>query len=258
MRSFIPVSSKWQGKWQACKALITGAGLKSLLMSLAVIAALAFFFYRSVTAAVLMLPLVYPLTKRELRIRREKRQRALTISFREVMNSVSASLKAGYSAENAFRAAYADMVMLFGRNSPIAEELFRICTGMDSNVPLERLLRGFAQRTGSEEITEFAEVFAIAKRSGGNMAAIMDRTGALIRSRLDTEEEIGVMVSAKKMEQKIMDTVPFLILLYISAASGGFFDVLYHNPAGILIMTGCMGAYLAAFVLSEKIADIRV
>lgn len=254
MRSFIPVSSKWR----ECREFFTGAGLKSMLMSLAVIGGLAFFFYRSVVAAVLMLPLVYPLTKRELRIRNKKRQRALTISFREVMNSVSASLKAGYSAENAFRAAYADMVMLFGRKSPIAEELYRIGTGMDSNVPLERLLKDFARRAGSEEITEFAEVFAIAKRSGGNMAAIMDRTSALIRSRLDTEEEIGVLISAKKMEQKIMDLVPFLILLYISAASGGFFDVLYHNPAGILIMTGCMGAYLAAFLLSEKIADIRV
>ena len=227
-------------------------------MSLAVITVLAFFFYRSVLAAVLMLPLVIPLTKRNLRIQKQKRQRALTISFREVMNSVSASLKAGYSAENAFRAAYADMVMLFGKNSPIAEELYRIGTGLDSNVPLEKLLRSFADRAGSEEITEFAEVFAIAKRSGGNMAAIMDRTGALIRSRLDTEEEIGVMISAKKMEQKIMDIVPFLILVYISAASGGFFDVLYHNPAGILIMAGCMGTYLAAFVMSEKIADIRV
>ncbi|MBR2122014.1 MAG: type II secretion system F family protein [Lachnospiraceae bacterium] len=232
--------------------------IRSLAESMGIIVLLALFFYRSFLAAVFLLPLLFPILKRRKRIREQKRRRQLTVSFREVMNSLTASLKAGYSAENAFRDAYSDMVMLFGRTSPIAQELYRINTGLDANIPVERLLTSFAERTKVEEITEFAEVFSIAKRSGGNMAGILERTSGLIRSRLETEEEIGVMISAKKMEQKIMDVVPFGIVVYIGATSRGFFDTLYHNPAGIAVMTACMCVYLAAFAMSEKIVEIRI
>ena len=260
---------RWPGSWKvrgsradhkaaAFIRELKETDLRSLTESAGIIILLALFFYRSVLAAVFMLPLLFPILKRRKRIRENRRRQQLTISFREVMNSLVASLKAGYSAENAFRDAYSDMVMLFGSTSPIAQELYRINTGLDANIPVERLLASFAERAQVEEITEFAEVFSIAKRSGGNMAGILERTSGLIRSRLETEEEIGVMISAKKMEQKIMDIVPFGIVVYIGSTSRGFFDTLYHNPAGIAVMTVCMCVYLAAFALSEKIVEIRV
>ena len=55
-----------------------------------------------------------------------------------------------------------------------------------------------------------------------------------------------------------MNLIPFLIMAYLQLTSAGFFDVLYGNPAGIVIMTGCLAVYLAAFLLSEKIVDIEV
>ena len=75
---------------------------------------------------------------------------------------------------------------------------------------------------------------------------------------MDVEREIRVLMSSKKLEQTIMDVVPFGIIAYIGITSRGFFDVLYHNAAGVLIMTACLLAYLGAFVLSEKIAAIKV
>lgn len=75
---------------------------------------------------------------------------------------------------------------------------------------------------------------------------------------METEREIQTVISARQMEQKIMNIVPFGILLYISAASKGFFDVLYKNVAGIIIMSICMAAYIGAVWLSNRIVDIEV
>ena len=58
-------------------------------------------------------------------------------------------------------------------------------------------------------------------------------------------------------EQKVMMLIPFLLYGYMQVSSKGFFDGLYHNPAGIAIMTVCLGLYLASCVLAEKIMDIR-
>ena len=190
--------------------------------------------------------------------RREKRKKELTFQFRDLCESVVTALKAGYSADNAFREAYRDMVFLYGEKSDICRHLLEIDGGLQNNVPLEELLYDFGEESEVEEIREFAEVFSIARHTGGDLVRIMERTNALIQNRLEVEAEIDRLLQSRRFEQRIMDVVPFAIALYVQATSQGFFDALYHNPAGILVMTGCLGAYLAAFSLSEKIVEIRV
>ena len=90
------------------------------------------------------------------------------------------------------------------------------------------------------------------------MVEILEKTADQIRDRIDIENEIRILLGSRRMEQRIMDAVPFLIIAYIGTVSRGFFDVLYHNAAGILFMTVCLAVYLAAFLLSEKILQIRM
>ena len=68
---------------------------------------------------------------------------------------------------------------------------------------------------------------------------------------MEIDTEIDLMLS-RKYEQKIMNAVPFSSFLPESD-NEGFFAVLYHNPAGILFMTVCLLAYLAAVLLSDRI-----
>ena len=224
----------------------------------AVLLFLAFFFYRSAWALLFLLPLLYPLYRRRCAHVREREQKELTGQFKEAMNSVLTALKAGYSPENAFRECWPEMAFLFGRRSPICRELRRIAQGLDSNVPLEQLLADLGERSALDDVREFAQIFAIAKRSGGNMTEILGRTIALLQERMEVEKEIGVMLSARRLEQRIMDAAPFGIVLYVGVTSRGFFDPLYHNPTGVAVMSVCLAVYLTAFVLSEKITAIRM
>ncbi len=199
-----------------------------------------------------------PILRRAGSRNKEKRRRELTIQFKEMTSSLLTALKAGYAAENAVKEAYEDMCFLYGKNSLISMELKTLLLGLDNNIPLERLLKEFGARSEVAEIQEFADVFAIAKRSGGSMTDILSRTIQLIQNRIDIENEITILISAKKLEQNIMDVVPFFIILYIRLTSKGFFNVLYHNPAGILFMSLCLCVYGGAFLLSEKITAISI
>ena len=108
------------------------------------------------------------------------------------------------------------------------------------------------------DIQDFAEVFAVAKRSGGNMTEIIGRTITVISQKMDVEKEIDVLISAKRMEARIMNMVPFFIIFYISLTSPGFFTPMYHNVFGVILMTVCMGFYAFAYLLSERIVNIHV
>ena len=112
------------------------------------------------------------------------------------------------------------------------------------HIPLEQTLQDFARRSGVEDILSFSEVFLFAKRQGANFVQIIENTTYHMKDKQETEEEIQILAASKKLEQKIMNVIPVLIL--------------YGNWFGILFMTGCLAAYGAALVLSDRILDIRV
>jgi len=229
-----------------------------LLQSIGIAVLFGKVFYDSYIAMIALLPISAWCFFHRKRILKERQTRLLGIQFKDVMSAVLTSLKAGYSVENAFREATKDIELLYGKASLICNYLHKILKGLKNNVPLEKLLYSFGTESGNKDIMEFAVVFAVAKRSGGNLTEIIARTISVISRKMEVEKEIEVLVSAKRMEAGIMNGVPFFIIFYINLTSRGFFEPLYHNVFGIALMTICMTVYIAAYLLSEKIVNIVV
>lgn len=220
--------------------------------------AIGHFFYDSlfVSAALLVFMPVF------LRDRRKgygkKRRDELKVQFKDAVMSISSNQKAGYSIENSFREAWKDMVLLYGKKSIISGELDYIRRGLDNNLILESMLSDLGERSGLDDIRQFGEVFAIAKRSGGNLTEMIEMTAFVIEEKVDVEQEIAVMISSRKMESNVMSLVPFFMIMYMDLTSEGFFDGLYHNIAGIAIMSVCLVIYISAYLISQRLVDIRI
>ena len=123
---------------------------------------------------------------------------------------------------------------------------------------LDMLLDQFADRTGNADIMSFAEVFAFAKRSGGNFASIIEETSEHMRARHDTEREIQVLIASRKLEQRVMNLIPIFILAYLKLTSGEFLSPLYGNAFGVCFMTGCLALYGVTILLADRILDIQM
>lgn len=221
--------------------------------SVAVTALLAFFFYRSIWAFFPLAIVGVFFFKMEYDSNVKRCREDLNHQFKECLLSVTASLKAGYAVENAFVESRSDMKMLYGEDSFIYEELETIRRGLVINLTLDELMADLAIRSGSDDILQFSQVFAIAKKSGGNLSQIIQTTAVMISRRIDAKQEIATLLSGRQMEQNIMKLMPFGILLYIGSSYPGYFDMLYHNWQGSAIMTACLGLYMAAYVLGDKI-----
>lgn len=186
-----------------------------------------------------------------------KRKERLSLQFKDTILMVTAGIQAGSSIENAFLDVEREIGVLYGQNSEMGQELALIRKGLTNRVALEQMLLDFGRRSGIEEIRDFTEVFATARHLGGNLKEMIQRTADLTGQRMETQRDIATMLASRKYEQKVMMLIPFLLYGYMQVSSKGFFDGLYHNPAGIAIMTVCLGLYLASCVLAEKIMDIR-
>jgi tight adherence protein B len=232
--------------------------VKFLLQGICIVLAFSWAFYDSIVAALVLSPIAFLWTVLQKKAYKKRRCRLFGMQFRDLIYSVLTGLKAGYSIENAFAGAKKDIAMLYGRDSEIYRYLEMMIKGMANNIPLEKLLQGLGKESENADIQDFAAVFKVAKRNGGNMTEIIERTINVISQKINVEKEIDVLVSAKRLEARIMYIVPFFIIFYINITSPGFFDVLYHNTFGVILMSACLVVYMTAFCLSERIVDIDV
>lgn len=232
--------------------------IKYCLIYLAIILAVSYVFYDSPLAFLVFIPAVIlfiRFVKKEL-IR--KRKDELKIQFRDMIDSIASALKAGYSVENAFYEARKDMVRLHGKESLIVAELDYFFLKLENGVPLEAILSDFAGRSSIEDISDFSDIFVLAKRNGGDFTGIIGKTVRIMKEKDETEREIGVILSGRKYEQRIMCVIPIGIIIYLRISSRDFLSVLYHNVLGITVMTVCLGIYIASYLISRKLIDIKV
>lgn len=231
------------------QAVIIGAGFTMIT---------AYLFYENFLALILLSPLGILCAKRQLSAIRQRKVYELRTQFKDAMMAVSFSLNVGYSLENSFSEALHELRTLYSSDSMIVKEFSIIVNRIGRNEKLENALYDFAKKSEIDDIRYFAEVFKYARTSGGDMISIIKNTVRTISEKIETENEIQVVISAKKMEQKIMSVVPFIIIGYLKLTSADFIAKLYNNIVGVLVMSVCLILYIAAVGLSKKIVDISI
>ena len=220
---------------------------------------ICYLFYDRIWLGILYAVFCFPYMLNQAREERKLRIRQSRLEFKEMLLSVYNSLSAGYSLENAVRAARDDMRAVNGdKKSVLEQELSLVCAGLEINQPIEVLMDKMALRLGVDEASQFAQVLWIIKRNGGNLIQIIKKSVEHMNQKIQVKEEILTMVSAKRMEQKIMSVMPFFILLYVRLMNPGYFQVLYDSPGGVILSTVCLIVLVAAGMWAKKIVEIEV
>lgn len=228
------------------------------LQSICLIGMIGYLFYQSVLSILFLAPLVFIFRKKKKKECLKEQKWQLNLEFKDVILSLSAALNAGYSPEHALEEAYKDLKHLYKSDSLIMQELHYMIQQLHMNITIEKVLEDFGERTGIEDIISFAEVFATAKRTGGDLVHVIKVTSNTISDKIDIKREIITLISSKKLEANIMKVIPQGILFYLNLTSPGYLDPLYHNVFGVSVMSILLIIYLLAIKIMQKIMDIQV
>lgn len=221
-------------------------------------ALILYLFFKSVYAFVLLPPGIFLYHRYNRKNLQKKYREVLNSQFKDALLSVSAALRAGYSMENALRASAEEMSSMYGETAPVTREFLFMKNQLTLGIPLEAVFDEFALRSQVEDIATFSSVFSIAKRTGGDLVEIIQKTASDIASKIDTQNEIAVVVRAKRLEQNIMALMPPLIILYVDLTAGNILAPMYQSLSGRIIMFVCLCVYIGAYFLSRKIMNIEV
>ena len=218
--------------------------LKYLIQSILLCGAMDYLFYQNWWLMLLTVPVTVLFMRLKKKGLIRERKRKLNYQFKDALNALSVAVQAGYSVENAVAACSRDLERLYPKETDIVKEFHYIETQLRVSVPVEELLLSLGDRSGIEDVENFAAVFYSAKSTGGD--------------KIDVRKEIETTLAAKKAEQMIMSLMPAGIILYLKLTSPGFLSVLYGNLFGMCAMTLCLGIYVLSYWLGRRIVDIEV
>lgn len=184
----------------------------------------------------------------------EKRKTQLTLQFKELLESVKSSL-GSESVHDAFMKAKADLAIQFPEDAYIMQELTNLMRGTMLKLKLEDLLMNFAERSGVEDIQNFATVFRSCYRRGGNMQEIVGKCITIINEKIEVSMDIEAMVAGQKSEQNILLVLPVVFVVMLKAM-GGMVDM--ESAMGLISMTIAIAIFIIAYFISRKIMKIDV
>lgn len=219
---------------------------------------IGFIFYRSLPLAMLLTPfsLLYPRFRKAELI--NKRKNELKLQFKDALQSLSSSLHAGKSFESAIKSAIHDLQVQYETDADIIQELEMIARKLESNETIESAFAAFAERSHVEEIQGFAEILELCKRSGGNLITAIKSSSEIISDKIEVLNDIQGILTAKKLEQKVLMVMPIVIILMLSMSAKEFMEPVFTLPLGRIVMTISMLLFGAAYFISSKITNIEV
>lgn len=241
-----------------CHAMLERAGLDMSVASYlglqAASATLAIVLLRSFTpapwTAVLLLgsagglALPWLLVQRRLAARRQR----FTTLLPDTMDYLARSMRAGNPFTAALRSAAQEMP------EPIAGELQTTFEEMNFGLDLEQALRHLGERSGSEELRYFITAVLIQRSTGGNLAEVLTRIAAVMRSRAAMGREIQAISAEMKYSARVLIALPFVMAATLWVLNPQYLHVLVEHRIGIaMIVAQLLLMVLGSYVIRQMI-----
>lgn len=188
----------------------------------------------------------------------EKRRWNLNVAFLDGLQYMKNSLAAGYSAEGSLCEAAKSLEKLYGAEARITKEFGIMRAQLTMGITFEEVLKGFAERSNVGDISTFAELVTVLKRTGGDVDRVIRQTASNLRDRIELKRDLNMVIAEKLGEFRLMCIIPYGILLYLKICSPTMSEPLYHSPAGCGFMTLILFAYMCCVFGGEWILKNRM
>lgn len=187
----------------------------------------------------------------------EKKKRQLNNQFRDMLDCLTTAIGAGKNVPDAFVAVKDDLSNQYNDDAFILKEVDLILSGLHNNINIEVLLSDFGKRSGNKDIENFANVFDVCYRKGGNIKDIMRNTHDILSDKMEINEEIATTISSSKLNLNIMTVMPVFMIGAIKMMSPEF-AANFATSSGIVSTTVAVVIFVFSYLIGKKIMVIKL
>lgn len=190
----------------------------------------------------------------------KRREEIFTYQFREMMFSVSNSLKAGASLQKALERSLIDLGEIYKNQieKPVLEELEIIIYEIKVGKSIDEALIDFRDRVKLEDVNSFVNAAIITNKTGGNLTEVMNNVAQIIGDKIQIKREIVTLTAAKRSEAKLLTFMPIGLVSILFFVSPSYMEPMYQTLIGKLLMVFGTLLIVANYFIGKKIVDIDV
>jgi len=197
-------------------------------------------------AAVAILPVAYVRRKATARLRKFEEQ------FPDCLEFIARSMRAGHAFSVSLDLVHREY------GEPLAGEMRRAFEEQNLGQPLEIVLRKLAQRMPSMDVHFFASAVVMQKRTGGNLAELLERLAQLIRERFKLRARVRAISAMGVMSGRVLASIPAVVALLMLVLNPAYIRFFVDDPVGRELLAGSLGLQFIGFLVIRKIVHIEV
>lgn len=183
---------------------------------------------------------------------KKKRLEEFNVQLTEALVSMSNSLRAGFSIQQAF-----ETIVQEGRK-PISQEFGVFVQQTRVGVRFEDALNNMEERVGSEDLTLMVRAIEISRQTGGNLTEVFDIISATIRERSRIEGKIKSMTAMGRLQGIVVGLIPIFLMGALFVLDPQMMMEFVTNLMGIAILFLVVILLTVGFFVIHKIVSIEV
>jgi tight adherence protein B len=125
-------------------------------------------------------------------------------------------------------------------------------------MPLELALEKLATRVPSLDVHFFVSAVMLQKRTGGNLAEILDKLAYLMRERFKLRGRIKAISAHGRMTGTALTMIPVGVALLMFWGNPDYVRFFFNDELGNYMMGGAVLLQLIGYGIIQKIVNIEV
>lgn len=184
--------------------------------------------------------------------RRRQRKEEFDALLPEAIELITNALKSGFSLESALRMAAKEIP------DPVGIELAVAFEEQNLGVSLSDALAGLSNRVQSEDLDLFITTLLIHKKTGGNLAEVLEKIGNTVRERFRLEKEIRIFTAQGRFSGVILVLLPIIVSIIIWLINPSYLKILIEEKTGKYLLGIAVIMQIVGIWVINRIVKIRV
>ncbi len=193
-----------------------------------------------------LMPLLFVIRKRNSRIHRFEEL------FPDSLEFVSRSMRAGHAFSVSLEMIHREF------QEPLASEFKRAFEEHNLGLPLDVALEKLAKRVPLLDVQFFVSAVILQKRTGGNLAEILDKLAYIIRERFKLRGKIKTISAHGKMTGTALSSIPIVVAVLMFFTNRDYILFFFNDEIGNYMAAGGVGLQLIGYWVMQQIVKIEV
>lgn len=194
----------------------------------------------------------YALPKNFMKQKRKKRFARINGQLIDVLGMMANSMRAGFS--------FMQAMQLVGKElpDPLGPEFERVVRQAGLGTTLEKVFEDLIKRLPNKELEIVVQAILAQRKSGGNLAVLLETMEETIRGRVRILEELHTLTAQGRMSSWIITLLPVGLALYLSVVNREYFGPMLEHPLGWTMIFLASVSIIIGWVVIQKIIRIEV